>query len=326
MRWRGIVGGVVALVVLGLAEVLARAIWPVDVLLFDWERPDGLISVTPEGGVVSQPGQVATLRDGPYVWSVRLNAMGLRENHEIEGPPPPGTRRVLALGDSWMFGFSVDQGHTLPDELERRLSGKWGTGAVEVVNAGVFGASAFDMLRRYRQLVELAATDGVLLAQPHNSAPLSTFAAERTRWYRETGEGPASTWRLYLLARRALAPLRSSRYAEPTEPDGQSAEVADLQWLARDAAARGLSVWFVEMPNNLAQATAGFAGSPRWREALAPLGVRFAGHALRERACWGYEDLGHPSAAGTVAIAARVAETILSDTSTPMGSTPPCAP
>jgi hypothetical protein len=103
-------------------------------------------------------------------------------------------------------------------------------------------------------------------------------------------------------------------------------EVADLRWPARDAAAWGLPVWFVEMPNDLAQTAAGFAGSPRGRGALAQLGVRFAGQALNERACGGVDDLGHPGAAGPVTIAGRVAEIILSDTSTPGGATPPRSP
>ena len=64
----------------------------------------------------------------------------------------------------------------------------------------------------------------------------------------------------------------------------------------------------------------------RWREALVPLGARFAGHALNTRTCWGHRDHGHPGVAGAEAIATVVSRVMLSGESTQgLSPEPPCA-
>jgi hypothetical protein len=274
--------------------------------------------------VLTREGSRTTQRDGPYTWRAHLDAMGFREDAPVPRARPAGVYRVLALGDSWVFGFSVDQGKTIPDQLERLLPGALGVPRVEVINAGVFGSSAFDMLANYRRLIEVYEVDAVFLGTPHNLSRFVAGAAERSEWYRRAHRRPASTLRTYLLLRRSIGALRGARYAEaPVSRDG-AAERADLRLLAHDARRRGLPVWFAEMPGNLDGALRGFAGSPEWRAAMQSLGVLTAGHAMGERSCWGFRDEGHPSAVGAAAIAARVAEAVRAGTSIPVGATPTC--
>lgn len=324
MLKKALFGFLLAVGVLAGVELALRAVYSVDALLFEWERPSGLIATSMTGEVVTRPGAEESREDGPYKWRVRLNALGLREDREIPRTAEAGTRRYLALGDSWMFGYSVDQGKTIPDVLEALLPAKLGVERVEVVNAGVFGSSAFDMLARYRQLVETHAFDGVLLGQPHNVQRFAEQGAERAKWYRQLRDGPASTMRLYLLVRWWMAPYRSGMYADPPMGAGREPEYADIRTLATDARARGLPVWFVEMPNNLPQARHGFTGSPDWKAGLEGAGVLFGGHALGERACWGFRDEGHASEAGVAAIAARMADVIAGGATIPVGADPKC--
>jgi len=75
---------------------------------------------------------------------VEINSKGLR-NPEIPYEKPPGTYRVLALGDSWTFGFRMNEPDAYPRQLERILreqaAARGDHRTIEVINAGVIGYS-----------------------------------------------------------------------------------------------------------------------------------------------------------------------------------------
>ena len=77
-----------------------------------------------------------TFLGGPDRAEVRINSLGLR-GPEPARPRPPGLRRVLVMGDSYVFGVGVDEEHLFTTRLARRLSREGAP--VEVVNAGVSG-------------------------------------------------------------------------------------------------------------------------------------------------------------------------------------------
>jgi hypothetical protein len=56
-----------------------------------------------------------------YEHLVEVNSLGLR-GPEIAENKSPGERRILALGDSMIYGQGVGQGSTLPAHLERELN------------------------------------------------------------------------------------------------------------------------------------------------------------------------------------------------------------
>jgi|GEM_PF-1315964 len=68
-----------------------------------------------------------------YTVEVRINSEGLRDP-ERPVEPSPGTFRVLALGDSFVEGYTVDLAQTITQRLEGRLSAA-GCRA-EVINGG----------------------------------------------------------------------------------------------------------------------------------------------------------------------------------------------
>ena len=70
--------------------------------------------------------------------TVRTNRFGLR-GPDPSLPKPPGTTRILMMGDSYTFGFPVADGETFSERIERGLQAKGGR--VQVVNAGVSGSS-----------------------------------------------------------------------------------------------------------------------------------------------------------------------------------------
>jgi lysophospholipase L1-like esterase len=65
---------------------------------------------------------------------VRINERGLRDR-DYPYQKPPGVRRVLLLGDSFVFGWGVEAEESIAKQLERRLAG------VEVLNGGCSGWS-----------------------------------------------------------------------------------------------------------------------------------------------------------------------------------------
>lgn len=75
----------------------------------------------------------ATYKRREYTIEVKINSQGLRDP-ERPVEPAPGTFRVLALGDSFIEGYTVDLEETLTQRLEGRLQAA-GCRA-EVINGG----------------------------------------------------------------------------------------------------------------------------------------------------------------------------------------------
>ena len=313
------------LVLLGLLEGVLRLTVPERDLLFAWEHPEGMIELL-GGRVYVRESSDQHSRDGIYAYKYRTNSLGLREDTELTASIPDGTQRLLALGDSWMFGTSVTQGKTFPDQLEVELSRHRGV-AVEVVNAGIPGGSAFDMLARWNELKSQYAFDGLVMNIPHNISRQQEYSETRKQLFEPGGGAPYLNWRTYLVVRRVLAPLMRARYATGLENEPADEMLADLQTIVTQAQAKGMAVTAIEDPGRLQDAVGAVRRlDMRWRKALEPVGVIFAGHALNTRDCWGFFDHGHPGEAGVRAMAIVVGEAMSAGRSTTgLLSEPRCA-
>ena len=84
------------------------------------------------------------------VWGThaRYDARGLRTGRLVAPTPPPGTFRILVLGDSYTEGLQVAA--PWPRRLERRLN-RDGALRYEVLNAGVAGWSIDNALLYFRE-------------------------------------------------------------------------------------------------------------------------------------------------------------------------------
>ncbi len=69
---------------------------------------------------------------------VATNRLGFRGG-EIVTPKPSGALRILALGDSFTWGWGVASDATFPSQLEERLRAAHPGQSIEVVNGGVSG-------------------------------------------------------------------------------------------------------------------------------------------------------------------------------------------
>jgi hypothetical protein len=82
--------------------------------------------------------------------NVATNSHGLRER-ELPLVKPPGTRRVVFIGDSVTFGPGVRDDQAYARLLESALSAG-GAGPVETVNAGVVGYNSIQELARLQNV------------------------------------------------------------------------------------------------------------------------------------------------------------------------------
>jgi hypothetical protein len=73
----------------------------------------------------------------------RINQDGFRGPRHTR-PRPPGTTRILVLGDSIAFGYAVEEASAFPRVLERELAARASGAAIEVVNLGVGGYNAWN--------------------------------------------------------------------------------------------------------------------------------------------------------------------------------------
>ena len=320
-----LVGTALALLLLGLVEGVLRLALPLHWLQFSYEREDGFLvfiddtSYRFHDAFFARPN-FEQVRGGLLY---RTNSIGFREDREIPRRCPADTYCILAIGDSWIYGLAQPQGQTMADHLERMLPQKLGVSRVQVINAGVPGSSAFDMLRRWRSLSENYQLHGLLLSTSHNLNRQRKTLEHRRHWYSSVRGAPYVDVRLYLALRRLLVPL--TREPGQAISDAQSPRPSDVQDMAAivtDATRRGLPVWMLLAPSWHEREERGEpqlnAVNEAYVRGLGRLGVKFGGHALRQRACYGSHDKTHPSAAGARALATVMSEVIATGVSRPV--------
>jgi lysophospholipase L1-like esterase len=118
-------------VALAICELAARVFLPAPP--DDAREPRIVYRYDPEIRYVLSPGQQGWIDDG---W-VSINSLGFR-GHEIATPKPPGTFRVVVIGDSVTMGWGVGDRETYSAQLEALLGAK-SPQRTDVANMGVGG-------------------------------------------------------------------------------------------------------------------------------------------------------------------------------------------
>ena len=113
------------------------------------------------------PGSVDMKRTFPY----RTNSHGLRDRDRPA--KPPGTKRVLVIGDSYTWGYAVAEEEAYPQVAERLLAER-GRPDIEVVNGGIPDYNSRQERQLLAQLMPIYEPDAVFLAYVVNDAEPST--------------------------------------------------------------------------------------------------------------------------------------------------------
>lgn len=150
-----LLAGCSTLVALLLAEAIYR--------LFSGEKVElhGMYSEEEAAGVGLTPGFEGSMRTSEFEYKVSINELGMRD-YSV-GTKDPVTRRVLVIGDSFVFGVGVELENSLPKALERQLNALPGYPQVQVFNAGVPGYSPFQELHTLRRIAPVLEPDLVVL-------------------------------------------------------------------------------------------------------------------------------------------------------------------
>jgi GDSL-like Lipase/Acylhydrolase family len=92
----------------------------------------------------ARPNEHRRLERPEFSVDVQLNALGFREPR-LPSTKPPGTVRIVALGDSFTQGYGVEEHQSWPQRLEVLLNARE-VQPHEVINLGVPGANPRDYL------------------------------------------------------------------------------------------------------------------------------------------------------------------------------------
>lgn len=129
-------------VALFAGEIAARALYP-PARFGPTSRPYHQISADPDLVYEPLPGASLQVHEGGVDLVYRINAQG-RRGPEVTTPKPAGTFRILALGDSVIFGDEVNEEESFPRQLEQTLGAPDGPAPrYEVVNGGVTGYNTY---------------------------------------------------------------------------------------------------------------------------------------------------------------------------------------
>ena len=95
----------------------------------------------------------------------QIDVHGFRRTKPVQVERTPGTRRVIAFGDSQTFGAGVDADHTWPAYAEGALGDGW-----EVLNAGLSGFRSLNVYRLIRLRMGRYAPDALIIdCMPYDS-------------------------------------------------------------------------------------------------------------------------------------------------------------
>ncbi len=175
-------------------------------------------------GWSKRPGARVVYRRREYTVEVAINGHGLRDP-ERGYEAPTGTRRILALGDSFVEGYTVPLPQTVTQVLESSL-GAAGC-AAQVINGGTAGYSNDQELLFYETEGQRYAPSVVVLFFYYNDVVYNDrqefFGAPKPVF--EMGEARLCVHRLPV--KRPSLP----RPAEPAEEEGEHSRSALVEWV-----------------------------------------------------------------------------------------------
>jgi lysophospholipase L1-like esterase len=192
--------------------------------------------------------------------SVTTNSRGLRER-ELPLAKPPGTRRIVFVGDSVTFGPGVRDDQPFPRVLETSLDESV-AGPIQTINTGVVGYNSIQELARLEQAGLPYQPDVVVLTFLANDL-LETFTIFDHQYEPDGSLADVKVWlrrnsHLYRFLQdmywRVGQQLRRSREG-PTEPlrkrDRLEERLGTLSEMIRLTRANGASFLLVVYPDNM---------------------------------------------------------------------------
>lgn len=109
-------------------------------------------------GVILNEGNRKLIHEGILY---KTNSLGLR-NKEIQREKPERVKRILALGDSFVWGDGLPDEDLITVKIENTLN-DYDTQSVEVINAGISGFNTNDEFEQLKRLAPIYSPDLVIV-------------------------------------------------------------------------------------------------------------------------------------------------------------------
>jgi hypothetical protein len=275
-----------------------------------------LFVTDPRVGHVLRPGADVRYTTSEFDTQLTINAQGVRDDQPI-GPAAAGERRILILGDSYVFAVQVPFRETMGERLEARLNETATGHRWRVINGGVQGYGPVEQWLFYRNIGAAFEPDVVLIMVSVATDAIEAFDSRVTF---EAGRVPRGTnadvarsrmrqvirsSAVLQLARRRYDQLRarmSTAVAERPlatylhDPPADVVEGIELATrafgrIAEEASRRGARVAFVLMPARFQ------TNDPEFEQLsknAADAGGRMDRHVATERFSRALTPLGYP--------------------------------
>ncbi len=200
-------------------------------------HPRGLYTLHPAIGWTLTPHFSGRFRKDDFDISVTANAQGLRDRDY--GPKLPDTYRILGLGDSFAFGWGVENAQSFYKVLETRLNQVQTVRHIEVINAGIPGFGTYEASQLLKTVGLGYGPDLVILAFYEGNDYQNTGEAPRDRViddgylrdaprYRRFG---AARW---LIAHSVLAAMLDTQMDHIAKKRSFKADVAKVMRLLQE--------------------------------------------------------------------------------------------
>jgi hypothetical protein len=209
---------------------------------------------------------------------VHMNSRGFR-TQEFKLPKPPGTFRILNVGDSIVFGWEVKQEDTYGKQLEHRLNARGSSPQYEVINAGVPGWNPQDERNFLLQEGLSYQPDAVILDitvvnDIYGGGPAATESSSLFQWLRDnTYSWPFLTIQArFLLSRRqgpeAIPVLNPPKNADAYYPLNDNDPIYGKMWdiigeMAAACKARNIPFIILPFPTALQVNSAAHPNTPQ---------------------------------------------------------------
>ena len=172
---------------LAVAEVLTRTFAPrrtIEVLAGAYPAMFGESDYLPYR---LRPGYRGRLATDEFDTTVRINARGYR-GEEFSSQRTDGFR-ILAIGDSFTFGWGVEDTETYASQLKQLLSVRDPSPAIDVINAGFAAGYSPDTYYLYLKREGLAVNPDLVIVGVYVGNDLDSPAAFENEWLEQDADG-----------------------------------------------------------------------------------------------------------------------------------------
>ncbi len=139
---------------------------------------------------------------GVHLKPARINNFGFR-GPDFQMPKPSGVYRIICLGDSVTFGWSLEDSETYPAQLQNLLRQKHPGCKMEVINLGTSGYSSFQGRQLFFRFAKNLRPDLVIVGFGQNDRMPAIFSDqeqfEKGSWNRSKLDLFLSQSQVYLL-------------------------------------------------------------------------------------------------------------------------------